>query len=187
MEKIETGFPGLWLLQPRVFEDARGHFFESYNKKEMDFLNLSYDWVQDNQSYSVKGVIRGLHFQKNPFTQAKLIRVFEGNILDVVVDIRQGSPTYGKSYSVELSSENRSQLLIPHGFAHGFSVLSDGASVLYKCDNYYHGTHEEGIRLDDTELNIDWKVPLDKAIISDKDKVLQSFSSLPHYFTFKNA
>ncbi len=187
MEKIETGIPGLLILKPRVFEDSRGYFYESFNKKEMDFLNLSYDWVQDNQSNSIKGVIRGLHFQREPFAQAKLIRVLQGNIWDVTVDIRKGSPTFGKVYATELSSENRLQLLIPQGFAHGFSVLSETASVTYKCDNYYHYSHEAGILLDDPELNIDWKVPMNNAIISQKDRDLPPFSSLGTPFIFKHA
>lgn len=184
MEKIETGIPGLFLLKPRVFEDSRGFFFESFNKKEMDFLNIGYDWVQDNQSRSAYGVIRGLHFQQDPFAQAKLVRVLEGRILDVAVDIRKGSPTHGKVYAVELSEENRLQLLIPRGFAHGFSVLSPTAGVLYKCDNYYSNKHEGGIRVDDPDLNIDWKVPMSNAIISDKDKVLPAFKDLSTQFTY---
>jgi dTDP-4-dehydrorhamnose 3,5-epimerase len=184
MEKIETGMPGLYLLKPQVFEDTRGYFFESYSRKEMDFMDIGRDWVQDNQSRSVYGVIRGLHFQQDPFAQAKLLRVLEGNILDVVVDIRVGSPTYGKTYAVELSAQNKLQIIVPRGFAHGFSVLSPTAEVLYKCDNYYSKNHERGIRIDDADLGIDWKVPIDSAIISDKDKTLPVLRDLPAQFTF---
>jgi dTDP-4-dehydrorhamnose 3,5-epimerase len=182
MNKIETGFAGLYQLLPRVFEDARGYFFESFNQKEMDFAGLSHDWVQDNQSFSRYGAIRGLHFQKDPFAQAKLIRVLEGKILDVVVDIREGSPTFKKVYGVELSAENRIQLLVPKGFAHGFSVLSATATVLYKCDNYYHAGHEGGIRHDDPELAIDWGVPASSRIISDKDAALPALKDIPKLF-----
>jgi len=184
MEKIETGFPGLFILKPRVFEDPRGYFFESYNRKDLDFMNIGHDWVQDNQSSSTRGVIRGLHYQLDPFSQAKLVRVLDGTILDVVVDIRKESPAFGKVYTLELSGENKLQLLIPRGFAHGFSVLSASASVLYKCDNYYSSKHEGGFRWDDPDLGIDWKVPMDTAVISDKDKELPFFRDLPEQFTF---
>jgi dTDP-4-dehydrorhamnose 3,5-epimerase len=184
MERIETGLPGLYVLKPRVFEDARGYFFESYNRNVLIDLQLGQDWVQDNQSRSSYGVIRGLHYQLDPFAQTKLVRVLDGAILDVVVDIRQGSPTFGKVYAVELSADNKLQLYIPRGFAHGFSVLSPAASVLYKCDNYYSNKHEGGIRLDDPELNIDWKVPVASAVISDKDKNLPALKDLPVQFTY---
>lgn len=184
MEKIETGIPGLFILKPRVFEDPRGFFFESYNQKEMDFMNIGRDWVQDNQSRSSYGVVRGLHYQLDPFSQAKLVRVLDGTILDVVVDLRKGSPSFGKVYSLELSGENKLQLLIPQGFAHGFSVLSPQADVLYKCDNYYHKQYEGGIHAYDPDLNIDWKVPSDAAIVSDKDKVLPMFKDVPGQFTY---
>jgi dTDP-4-dehydrorhamnose 3,5-epimerase len=184
MQTIETGFQGLVQLQPKVFEDARGYFFESFNQKDMDFGNLSHDWVQDNQSFSRYGTIRGLHFQKDPFAQAKLIRVLDGRILDVVVDIRQGSPTFGKHFSLELSSENRTQLLVPKGFAHGFSVLSETATILYKCDNYYQAGHEGGIRYDDPELGIDWKLPATSVILSGKDQLLPTLKELPKLFTY---
>ena len=184
MEKIDTGIAGLYILKPRVFEDPRGFFFESYSRKEMDFMNIGRDWVQDNQSRSSYGVIRGLHYQYDPFAQSKLVRVLEGTILDVVVDLRRGSPSFGKVYSIELSDQNKLQLLVPRGFAHGFSVLSQHAGVLYKCDNYYSNKHEGGIRLDDPDLNIDWKVPVASAVISDKDKSLPSFRDMPEQFTF---
>jgi len=184
MEKIETGIPDLYILKPRVFEDPRGYFFESYSHRDMDYMNIGRDWVQDNQSSSSYGVIRGLHYQLDPFAQAKLIRVFEGAILDVVVDIRKGSPAFAQVYSIELSEQNKLQLLIPRGFAHGFSVISLKAGVMYKCDNYYSSKHEAGIRLDDPSLKIDWKVPVSSAIISDRDKELPSFKDLPDQFTY---
>ena len=184
MEKIETGIPGLCLLKPRVFDDPRGYFFESYSRKDLDYMGIGHDWVQDNQSRSSYGVIRGLHFQQDPFAQAKLLRVLEGSIMDVVVDIRKGSPTFGKSYAVELSADNKLQLVVPRGFAHGFSVLSPVAEVLYKCDNYYSKNHEGGIRMDDPDLGIDWKVPLQSAIISDKDRELPALKDLSVQFTY---
>lgn len=184
MQIIQSDIPGVSLIQPKVFEDARGYFFESYNQKNFDELNLSYDWVQDNQSCSSYGVIRGLHFQLNPFAQAKLVRVFKGKILDVVVDVRKGSPHYGKVFSIELSAENKTQILVPKGFAHGFSVLSETAEVLYKCDNYYHKASEGGIIYNDPVLEIDWKIPADKALVSDKDLLLSSLSDIKTNFEF---
>jgi dTDP-4-dehydrorhamnose 3,5-epimerase len=185
MQFIATDFPGLFNVQPRVFDDPRGYFFESYNQKAFDEAGVPGDWVQDNQSSSVYGVIRGLHYQLNPFAQAKLIRVLQGKILDVVVDIREGSPTYLKSYSLELSAENKSQLLIPRGFAHGFSVLSEQAIVLYKCDNYYNKNAEAGIIFNDPTLAIDWKIPAGKEIISDKDAILPPLGAHQSNFSFQ--
>ena len=184
MEIIQSSIPGVLLIQPTVFEDERGYFFESFNQKYFDDLNISYDWVQHNQSFSSYGVIRGLHFQLNPFAQAKLVRVLKGTILDVVVDIRKGSPYYGKVFSVELSAENKTQILVPKGFAHGFSVLSETAEVLYKCDNYYHKSSEGGIIYNDPSLSIDWKIPTDKAIVSEKDLLLPAFSAVKTNFEF---
>lgn len=179
-----TDIPGLFLFEPKVFEDKRGYFFESYSDKEFSYANQAYDWVQDNQSKSSFGVIRGLHFQHDPFAQAKLVRVLSGKILDVAVDIRKGSPTYGKVYTVELSAENKLQILIPRGFAHGFSVLSETAEVLYKCDNYYSKESEGSIIWNDPDLNIDWKVPADKAIISEKDLAHPRFRDSRHNFKY---
>jgi dTDP-4-dehydrorhamnose 3,5-epimerase len=179
-----TEFPGLFLFEPKVIEDNRGYFFESYNEKDFSYANLSYDWVQDNQSKSSYGVVRGLHFQHDPFAQAKLVRVLSGRIWDVAVDIRKGSPTYGKVFSVELSSDNKLQALIPKGFAHGFSVLSDTVEVLYKCDNYYHKDSEGSIIWNDPELAIDWKIPADKAIFSEKDLAHPTFRDSKHNFQF---
>jgi dTDP-4-dehydrorhamnose 3,5-epimerase len=169
MPFIKTTISDLILFQPKIFEDSRGYFFESFNKEVFLAEGLAYDWVQDNESFSSYGVIRGLHFQHPPKAQAKLVRVLEGKIYDVAVDIRKGSATFGKWVGVELSSENKLQLLIPKGFAHGFSVLSPTAKVLYKCDNMYDKNAEGGIMYDDADLNIDWKIPADKKIISDKD------------------
>lgn len=184
MQIIQSDIPGVVLIQPKVFDDSRGYFFESYNQKKFDDLNLAFDWVQDNQSCSSYGVIRGLHFQLNPFAQSKLVRVINGSILDVIVDIRKGSPHYGKVFSVELSAENKTQILVPTGFAHGFSVLSETAEVLYKCDNYYHKSSEGGIIYNDPALAIDWKIPADKALVSDKDLLLPSLSEIKTNFEF---
>jgi len=179
-----TELPGLMIYEPKLFPDSRGYFFESYNQKEFHDNNQLYEFVQDNQSRSVFGVIRGLHYQKNPFAQTKLIRVLQGKILDVAVDIRTGSPSFGKSFSIELSAENKLQLLIPKGFAHGFSVISDVAEVLYKCDSYYNKSSEGSIIWNDADLGIDWKIPAGKEIISEKDAVHPSFKDCIHNFVF---
>jgi dTDP-4-dehydrorhamnose 3,5-epimerase len=184
MEITQTTIPGVLLIQPTVFEDSRGYFFESYSQKKFADNNMAFDWVQDNQSSSSFGVIRGLHYQLNPFAQTKLVRVFRGTILDVVVDIRKGSPHYGKHFSVELSAENKLQILVPQGFAHGFSVLSERAEVLYKCDNYYHKNSEAGIIYNDPALAIDWKVPHDKVIVSEKDLLLPGLADIKTNFEF---
>ncbi len=169
MEKIKTPIPDLFILKPQVYFDKRGYFFESYNKKVFRDLGLNYEFVQDNQSMSSYGVIRGLHYQLEPYAQAKLVRVVLGKILDVAVDLRKNSPTFGQVYAVELSDENKLQFLIPRGFAHGFAVLSEKAIVFYKTDGFYNKEHERGIRFNDPQLNIDWKIPEDKRIVSDKD------------------
>jgi len=179
-----TEFPDLFLFEPRVFEDRRGYFFESYNQNIFHEAGLQHTWVQDNQSRSAYGVVRGLHYQTEPHTQAKLVRVLQGVIWDVVVDLRKGSPTYGQSYGVELSAENKWQILVPKGFAHGFSVLSDTVEVLYKCDAYYNKESEQGIRWNDPDLKIDWKIPLDKMIISEKDLTHPCFKDSLHQFQF---
>jgi len=179
-----TDLQGLMIYEPKLFPDSRGYFFESYNQKEFHDNNQLYEFVQDNQSRSVFGVIRGLHYQKNPFAQTKLIRVLQGKILDVAVDIRTGSPSFGKSFSIELSAENKLQLLIPKGFAHGFSVISDVAEVLYKCDSYYNKSSEGSIIWNDADLGIDWKIPAGKEIISEKDAVHPSFKDCIHNFVF---
>ena len=186
MPLIETDIPGLMVFEPKVFEDSRGYFFESYNQNNFGALGIDIRFVQDNESSSQYGVIRGLHYQLNPYAQTKLIRVLEGRILDVVVDIRKGSPSYGKSFSLELTAENKKQLFIPRGFAHGFSVLSERAVVFYKCDQFYNKESESGIRFDDPQLKIDWKVPLDRAIISDKDEKLPLLAACKSNFDFKS-
>jgi len=176
--------PGLIVCEPAVFDDSRGYFFEAYNHALFQKNGINLNFVQDNQSRSSQGVIRGLHYQLNPFAQAKLVRVLEGVILDVVVDIRKGSPTYGKHFSIELSAENNKQLFIPAGFAHGFSVLSETASVLYKCDQFYNKQSEGGIRFDDPELNIDWKIDLKQAVVSSKDIELPFFKDCVTNFQY---
>jgi dTDP-4-dehydrorhamnose 3,5-epimerase len=175
MNIIETGIEGLIIIEPRVFEDSRGYFFESYNRGVWKELGINQDFVQDNQSKSSYGVIRGLHYQLSPFAQTKMVRVLLGEVLDVAVDLRKNSSTFGKSYSILLSDSNKRQMLIPKGFAHGFAVLSAEAVFYYKCDELYTPKAERGILYDDPELNIDWMVPSDKRIISDKDKVLPLF------------
>lgn len=184
MPFIETGFAGLKIFEPRVFADSRGYFFESFNKQVFQEAGIDVEFVQDNESRSQRGVLRGLHYQLNPMSQAKLVRVVEGEVLDIVLDIRKGSPTFGKVFSVALSAENKKQLFIPRGFAHGFSVLSENAIFQYKCDNYYSKESEGGINVYDPTLNIDWGISADEAIISDKDKVLPSIQNCSNNFVF---
>lgn len=172
MPFIKTEISGLILFEPDVFEDSRGYFFESYNEQKFKEAGIDLRWVQDNQSSSLYGVIRGLHYQLPPFAQSKLVRVLRGKILDVAVDIRKGSPSFGKSYCKVLSAKNKRQLFIPKGFAHGFSVLSEQAEVLYKCDQFYNKGSEGGIICSDFDLDIDWRVSPEDAIISEKDKLL---------------
>src|SRR5688572_8461843 len=179
-----TAIQGLLIFEPKVFEDSRGYFFESYNANLFKEAGLDIQFVQDNQSSSAYGVIRGLHFQQVPYAQAKLVRVLAGRIQDVAVDIREGSPTYGEVFTIELSSENKKQLFIPAGFAHGFSVLSERADVLYKCDAFYNRESEAGIRYDDPALRIDWVIPSDAAIISDKDRVLPTLAKFKNSFRY---
>ena len=169
MEITETGFSGLKIIQPRIYSDSRGYFFESYKLETFLKAGIPFNPVQDNESKSVKGVIRGLHYQLEPFAQAKLIRVVLGKIYDVAVDLRKNSQTFGKWYGIELDSENKTQFFIPKGFAHGFSVLSNTAIIQYKCDNLYNPQFERGISLNDPDLDIDWLVGNLKPIISDKD------------------
>ena len=182
MNVSETHIQDLFIIEPKVFEDSRGHFFESYNADKLEKEGISYKFIQDNQSRSVYGVIRGLHYQLEPKAQTKLVRVLQGTILDVAVDIRKGSPTYGKWFSVKLSDENRKQLLIPKGFAHGFSVLSETAVVLYKCDELYAPEFDAGIIYNDPVLNVDWKVPHDKIVLSEKDAMLPAFGEAKNNF-----
>ncbi len=182
MPFIETDIPGLLVFEPNVFEDSRGYFFESYNENIFKAQGIDIRWVQDNQSSSTYGVIRGLHYQLPPFAQSKLVRVLKGKILDVAVDIRKGSPAYGKSYCKVLSAKNKKQLFIPKGFAHGFSVLSEKAEVLYKCDGFYNKESEAGIIYNDAELSIDWRIPAENAIISEKDIALPTLPQCTNSF-----
>ena len=169
MNVIKTDIEGLVIIEPRIFADSRGYFFESFSKRNFDEEVRPVNFVQDNESMSSYGVIRGLHFQRPPFVQSKLVRCVKGRVLDVAVDIRKGSPTYGKHVAVELSADNHRQLFIPRGFAHGFAVLSEEAVFQYKCDNYYHPEAEGGISIADASLGIDWMIDLDKGILSEKD------------------
>ena len=182
MNFIETAIEGVYIIEPRIFADERGYFFESYSRAAFEAAGLHYDFVQDNQSKSVYGTVRGLHFQKGEHSQAKLVRVLEGTVLDVAVDLRRTSHTYGQYVAVELSAENNRQLLIPRGFAHGFSVLSETAVFAYKCDNPYCRESEGGIRFDDPALAIDWRIDPAKALTSDKDKRHPYFSEFESCF-----
>jgi len=187
MPFIKTEFPDLLVFDPVVFGDDRGYFYESYNEKTFSREgDINIKFVQDNQARSVYGVVRGLHFQNNPHSQTKLIRALQGSILDVVVDLRVGSPTHGKVYTIELSSDNKKQLMVPQGFAHGYSVLSETAEVFYKCDNFYNKETEGGIIYNDPALKIDWKIPAGKMILSAKDIVHPVFASCRHNFVFEH-
>jgi dTDP-4-dehydrorhamnose 3,5-epimerase len=174
----ETPFPGLMIFEPKVWGDERGYFYESYNERTFQQAGIPNKFVQDNQARSTFGVLRGLHFQFGAFEQAKLVRVIEGECLDVVVDIRKESQTYGKWYSIRLSAENKKQLFIPRGFAHGYVVLSETAEFFYKCDNFYSKEHEGAIMYNDPSLGIDWEIDLSKAILSEKDKMNPAFEKL---------
>lgn len=169
MNVIQTEIPGVVIIEPKVFGDSRGYFFESFSEKMFVEKVAQTRFVQDNESRSCYGVVRGLHFQKPPHAQAKLVRVVKGRVLDVAVDVRKGSPTYGKHVAVELTEDNHRQFFIPRGFAHGFAVLSDDAVFQYKCDNYYAPQSEGAIAWDDPDLGIDWRIPMDKALLSEKD------------------
>lgn len=169
MEVIKTAIDGVVIIEPRVFKDARGYFFESFSQREFDEKVRSIRFVQDNESMSSYGVMRGLHFQRPPFTQIKIVRCVRGAVLDVAVDLRVGSPTYGKHVTVELTEENHRQFFIPKGFAHGFAVLSETAVFQYKCDEFYHPEADGGISILDADLHIDWRIPTEKALLSEKD------------------
>lgn len=180
MEVIKTDIEGVVIIEPRIFKDARGYFFESFSQREFDEKVRKVNFVQDNESMSSYGVMRGLHFQRPPFTQSKLVRCVKGAVLDVVVDIRKGSPTYGQHVAVELTEDNHLQFFVPRCFAHGFAVLSDTAVFQYKCDNFYHPEADGGISILDESLGIDWKIPTDKAILGEKDThhvMLKDFDS----------
>lgn len=175
-----TGFKDLFVLEPKVIGDARGYFVEAYNQKTMLAMGIGINFVQDNQSGSSKGVLRGLHFQKPPHAQTKLVRVLHGSVLDVVVDLRKSEPTFGKSFAVELSKENKKQVLVPKGFAHGFAVLTDSAEVLYKCDEFYNREADGGIHY--TSADVDWRIPKDLLVLSEKDTILPHMKDLNFQF-----
>lgn len=182
MKIISTDFEGLFIIEPTVFEDRRGFFMESYNKQAFIDFGLNNEFVQDNQSRSSYGVLRGLHYQSPPYSQAKLVRVLKGRIIDVVVDIRRSSSTFGKSFSIELTEDNKKQLFVPKGFAHGFSVISDIAEILYKCDAFYNKESEGGLMYSDPFFNINWGIPDKDIILSDKDKQYLPFSEFKSPF-----
>ena len=182
MNVIETEIPGVVIIEPRIFEDARGYFFESFSQKEFSEKVADITFVQDNESKSTYGVMRGLHYQKPPYNQSKLVRVVKGAVLDVAVDMRKSSPTFGKHVAVELTAENHRQFFIPKGFAHGFVVLSEEAIFQYKCDNFYAPQSEGGISILDESLGIDWKIPMDKAILSEKDTLHPKLADAPTDF-----
>ena len=185
MEIRETGIEGLLVIKPKIFEDERGYFFESFNESDLDNSGHPFHFIQDNQSKSAHGVVRGLHYQLEPRAQTKFVRVLEGSIWDVAVDLRQNSPTYLQWKGVELSAENKLQMLIPKGFAHGFSVLSDTAVVLYKCDEFYAPDFETGIRYDDPEIGINWKVEPDDRILSGRDLAMPSLREATMNFQYQ--
>lgn len=180
MNIIQTSIPGVVIIEPRLFKDDRGYFFESFSERDFNAQVREVKFVQDNESMSSYGVMRGLHFQRPPFTQSKLVRCVKGAVLDVAVDIRKGSPTYGQHVAVELTEENHRQFFVPRGFAHGFAVLSETAIFQYKCDNFYHPEADGGISILDDSLGIDWRIPTDHAILSEKDTkhpLLKDFDS----------
>lgn len=177
MPFVDTPIPGLKVFKPKVWEDTRGYFFEAFNQRTFEEAGITGHFVQDNQARSTYGVLRGLHYQAGPFAQAKLVRVLQGEVLDVAADLREGSPTYGQWYSIRLSEENKWQLYVPRGFAHGYVVLSETAEFFYKCDNFYSKEHEGGIIFNDPVLNIDWEIGPDEVLLSDKDRLLPRFGS----------
>lgn len=184
MEVIKTDIEGVVIIEPRVFKDARGYFFESFSQREFEEKVRKINFVQDNESMSSYGVMRGLHFQRPPFAQSKLVRCVKGAVLDVAVDIRKGSPTYGQHVAVKLTEDNHRQFFIPRGFAHGFAVLSDVAVFQYKCDNFYAPQADGGISILDSELGIDWHILLDNAILSEKDTLHPCLSDFDSPFSF---
>ena len=184
MNIIKTAIEGIVIIEPRIFNDSRGYFFESYSQRDFDEQVMPVKFVQDNESMSSFGVMRGLHYQRMPYTQSKLIRCVRGAVLDVAVDIRAGSPTFGQHVAVELSEENHRQLFIPRGFAHGFAVLSDTAVFQYKCDNFYHPEADAGISILDSQLGIDSRIPAEKAILSEKDMRHPCLKDAPVDFRF---
>lgn len=184
MEVIKTDIEGVVIIEPRIFRDDRGYFYESFSQREFEEKVYRTTFVQDNQSKSSYGVLRGLHFQKPPYCQSKLVRCIKGAVLDVAVDLRKGSPTFGKHVAVELTEENHRQLFVPRGFAHGFAVLSEEAVFQYKCDNFYNKESEGAIAWDDPALAIDWRIPADKALLSEKDKLNKSIKEADFLFDY---
>lgn len=183
MKILQTELPGLLIIEPDVFRDERGYFCETYNQEKLSQLGFNQTFVQDNESMSSKGVLRGIHFQKPPFAQAKLVRVIKGSVIDFAVDLRKGSPTYGKYKAVELDAETKKMLYLPAGFGHAFLSLEDNTIFSYKCSNFYNKESESGILWSDEDLNIDWKI--DNPILSDKDKILGKFKNFDSPFTFE--
>lgn len=184
MNVIETKIKDLYIIEPRVFGDDRGYFFECYQKERYEDVGIKANFIQDNEAFSTYGVVRGLHYQLGPYAQAKLVRVIKGKVLDVAIDLRLGSPTFGQYEAVELSEENKRQFYVPRGFAHGYSVLSETAIFAYKCDNLYSPENERGINLNDTSLGIDWGIPVDKQLISAKDKILPDLKNAEINFRY---
>ena len=184
MEVIKTEIEGVVIIEPRIFHDDRGYFYESFSQREFEEKVCKTVFVQDNQSKSSYGVLRGLHFQKAPYSQSKLVRCIKGKVLDVAVDIRKGSPTFGKYVAVELSEDNHRQFFVPRGFAHGFAVLSDEAVFQYKCDNYYNKESEGSIAWNDESLSIDWKIDMDKVVLSEKDKNSKPLAQADYLFDY---
>jgi dTDP-4-dehydrorhamnose 3,5-epimerase len=184
MEVLETSIPEVILFRPRVFSDARGSFFESYNQNSIREIGITNIFVQDNQSQSSKGVLRGLHYQLGEYAQAKLVRVIKGSVYDVAVDIRKGSPTYGKYFGAILSEENKLQMLVPRGFAHGFIVLEDETIFAYKCDNFYHKASEGGIIWNDSSIGIDWQMDTKDILLSEKDEILPNLENCLNDFVY---
>ena len=184
MEVIKTEIEGVVIIEPRIFKDDRGYFYESFSQREFEEKVCRTTFVQDNQSKSSYGVVRGLHFQKPPYSQSKLVRCIKGAVLDVAVDIRKGSPTFGKHVAVELTEDNHRQFFVPRGFAHGFAVLSDEAVFQYKCDNFYNKESEGSVAWNDPELAIDWRIPAEKVLLSEKDKQSKTISDADYLFDY---
>jgi dTDP-4-dehydrorhamnose 3,5-epimerase len=184
MEVIKTDIEGVVIIEPRIFKDDRGYFYESFSQREFEEKVCRTTFVQDNQSKSSYGVVRGLHFQKPPYSQSKLVRCIKGAVLDVAVDIRKGSPTFGKYVAVELTEDNHRQFFVPRGFAHGFAVLSDEAVFQYKCDNFYNKESEGAVAWDDPELAIDWRIPVEKVLLSEKDKLSKTIAEADFLFDY---
>lgn len=187
MAIMETEIDGVFVIKPTIFEDSRGYFFESYSQKQFEEKIGKVNFVQDNESKSSYGVVRGLHFQMPPYTQAKLVRCVKGAVLDVAVDLRLGSPTYGKYVAVELTEDNHLQLFIPKGFAHGFSVLSDEAVFQYKCDEFYHPEADGGINIIDEEIGVNWRIRKERMVLSDKDKMRPMLKDFVTPFRYKKS